>query len=436
MDPYNPYLNHHWPPPLMVLDAEVPLPLELPKAYSAYAGFRRRLWSTWKLKSHFPYAYESLWLWEEEDEQYLQEFIDQHWKSTRYVPDWAEKTCSAFETHRSQSTTFTNPLAHLTSQTRLRFIVWLHLRANTATLVHFIKRWARFLSLGGKPGSCKYCGALEFLDIWVETLRAVYSTEHMLSIAWDYDCSCLTKCLNIIHPMLPPTPLTTDSPVLPALYRIIIPPWPLILWMAFRASNDVLLPKFLEIIRDPIHQDVVGWDSDDLFLSGVYDGEEYPHNWIPYLVEIELTDWLQIRDIAGKDHHFDDWNPDHSAICIVAALIIFSPSNTLNASDALPLRLRTAMPKGYPLHSIARVINKDYESTTDPANFASKPKEFWTGPNLESWVATRRLELCHVAWVQSSRSVLERLEFIHEGLTSKRLPQVSSPAPSPRATAH
>ncbi|KAJ7176729.1 hypothetical protein C8R46DRAFT_43299 [Mycena filopes] len=79
--------------------------------------------------------------------------------------------------------------------------------------------------------------------------------------------------------------------------------------------------------------------------------------------------------------------------------------------------------KDSPLQAIIVIVNEHYEPTTSPADFALKAKRFWTWQNLESWVRTRRLDLCHLVWTQSNRSALERLEFIQQGLTSTWLPQ-------------
>ncbi|KAJ7767657.1 kinase-like domain-containing protein [Mycena metata] len=271
---------------------------------------------------------------------------------------------------------------------------------------------------------CHICGVSEFLYIWLETLQAVYSREDLLSIPWDYNCDCLAICLAVMHPKAH-IPLGGDSPIVHALYKIVVTPWPLILWMAFRASNGVDVPTFLNTLRDQSCEDIIqlqNWDDEDSSLDVLLVGAEsqtriYPQEWMQYALEIDLRSWMEIRNTTRTTHH-RGFHPDIQ-ICIAAACVIFSsPPGTRAFSQTVLNHLRIP---NFPFNTITLVIDKDYKPSSNPPLFASK--EFWTRPRLESWIATRRLDFCNVVWQTNNLSNLERLEFISQALTAPCLLQ-------------
>ncbi|KAJ7041068.1 hypothetical protein C8F04DRAFT_188278 [Mycena alexandri] len=384
--------------------------VEIPETYSAYARFKHRLWFTsfLELERFIAGGSEDLWLWEDEDEQYLQGSVFSRSPPPSRImtaSDWAN-ACSAFEAHRSQSTTFVNPLAHLTPLNRLRFIVWLKLR-NSGKLGQWIWAWASFLSLPNMGEICQICKISGFLKIWLETMREVYPLEDLQLILWEYQCGCFAEVLRSLPfgVEAPRMNLAKTSPILQALYRLVVPGWPLTLWMAFRASNDIDVPKFLDILQDPVHRDVI-LNDEDFFYGEI---------WADYAVEIDLSTWLQIRNTAWKGgQRAFDYN-----VRVAAACLIFSPApDSLVFSETVLRRLGISE---FPFDTIALIVSRDYKPKSNSAQFASK--EFWTSQNLENWIATRRLDFCHAVWQTSNLSVLERLTVINDTLTWTPMPQ-------------
>ncbi|KAJ7768222.1 hypothetical protein B0H16DRAFT_310448 [Mycena metata] len=382
----------------------LPDPIIIPYEHSAYAGFKNRLWCTWYLKQTLKgtvdRSWAQEWWWEDEDEQYLEGFALSRSTATQLrgmmtAWEWAD-ACSAFEAHRSQSTTFVNPLTHLTCQSRLRFIVWLNL-TTTSKIHDSIGAWGRFLSLPYRKEFCPHCGILGFLKTWLETVREVYPLEDLQLIMWEYQCGCFAEALRSLPlgVQAPRVNLAKTSSILQAFYRLVVPTWPVALWMAFRASNDIDVPIFLDILQDPVHQDLVFNHEDDDFAHW--------ENWADYAVEIDLRTWLQIRNTvckrARRAFPYD--------VRVTAACLIFSPSPESVFSQPVLEKLGIS---DYPFD----IISKDYKPNSDHAQFASK--EFWT--SLENWIRTRQLDFCHAVWQTSNLGVLERLSVISNTLAS------------------
>ncbi|KAJ7779272.1 hypothetical protein B0H16DRAFT_810065 [Mycena metata] len=413
---YHPQLNRISSPPPFQFNL-TPDPITIPSEYSAYVGFKHRLWVTWHLRRYLGAGWSlgqeklDLWLWEDEDEQYLEGFaLSRSGLTAITARDWAS-ACSAFEVHLSQSTTFVNPLAHLTCQNRLRFIVWLNL-TKYGKLSELIGTWGNFLSLPFLVEVCQRCKISRFLENWLETMREVYPLEDLQLIPWECPCECFAELLRslLLGAQAPRVNLPKTSPIFRALYRLVAPTWPLTLWMAFRASNNIHIPKFLDILQDPVHRDVILNDSDE------HDPFLHWETWADYAVEIDLTTWLQIRNTVCKRARC----AFHRDVRVAAACLIFSPSPESAFSQLVLEKLGISV---YPFDIVTLVVSKHYEPRSNYAQFASK--EFWTSQNLENWIETRRLDFCHAVWQTSHLGVLERLSIILNTLQNQAwAPQV------------
>ncbi|KAJ7040669.1 hypothetical protein C8F04DRAFT_224402 [Mycena alexandri] len=233
-------------------------------------------------------------------------------------------------------------------------------------------------------------------------MREVHPLEDLQLILWEFQCGCFAEALRSLPfgVEAPRMNLAKTSPILQALYRLVVPGWPLTLWMAFRASNDIDVPKFLDILQDPVHRDVVQNDKNDIFVSW--------ETWTDYAVEIDLSTWLQIRNTAWKrgQRAFD------YIVRVTAACLIFSPApDSLVFSETVLHYLGISE---FPFNTIALIVSRDYKPKSNSAQFASK--EFWTRRNLENWIATCRLDFCHAVWQTSKVNVLERLTVINDTL--------------------
>jgi hypothetical protein len=92
--------------------------------------------------------------------------------------------------------------------------------------------------------------------------------------------------------------------ILWVLYELVIPLWPLILWVAFRTmvngQTDVL-QTFLDNLSTD--QDLFAWDdADHVILVRIAAKRTgllglYLQDWNQYMMEIDLETWLQIGEI-------------------------------------------------------------------------------------------------------------------------------------------
>lgn len=202
-------------------------------AYSCYANFKYRLWFIWQIWSAqdsilanavrmLPWGSMvsgDLWLWEDEDEECIKEFIkDSDLSGPGEIPveGWKE-ACRAFEARQSRTTVPANALSHLTPQTRLRFIAWLILagpvrrdkmlqlkmwrdrgvllqRGGFRSIAELISSWAESMNLSRQIANfCGVCRLSDFLPMWCETMLAVYSLKDLRSIPWDCACNCFHR---------------------------------------------------------------------------------------------------------------------------------------------------------------------------------------------------------------------------------------------------
>ncbi|KAJ7318968.1 hypothetical protein DFH08DRAFT_970864 [Mycena albidolilacea] len=170
------------------------LVVTIPDAFSRYSGFKYRLWFIWYVWHLWSESWRSppwsaiicgsdgngdLWLWEDEDEEYIKVF-------TENIPvfpellDW-HTACWYLKERLGRTTVAATPLAHLTPQSRLRFVAWLlvagPLRKKTIlqnkripSITTMIRRWSKAIALPLIGETCDVCGVSGVLPVWIETM--------------------------------------------------------------------------------------------------------------------------------------------------------------------------------------------------------------------------------------------------------------------------
>lgn len=200
--------------------------VKIPDAYSRCANFKHRLWFTWHIwhitqrrprtRRGPPWfaiicgadSNGDLWLWEDMDEECIQEFAED--LSLDPFPEmpviyWGD-ACRALEARRPRTTAYLSPLAHLTPQTRLRFIAWLIVagpvrkdqilrEGDFPSLEISITRWGTSMSdtlhsADSYAEYCDICGVSHLLSSWVETMLKIYLLDDLRSIPWYHACGC------------------------------------------------------------------------------------------------------------------------------------------------------------------------------------------------------------------------------------------------------
>jgi hypothetical protein len=223
--------------------------VSIPDAYSRYANFKYRLWFIWYIWYTRPAETGrgppwrtivcgadgdvDLWLWEDEDEEYIRGFASLHSFAEMPVVGW-DDACSALEARLSRTAGSVGPSSHLTPQprfrfawlidplwgkknekrlscltpqTRFRFIAWL-IVAGPVRKDQLLRRqegyrrvdtlindWAgsTALQVRGVENSCDTCRISHFLPIWSGTMLDMYSLEDLRSIPWDRSCNCFHR---------------------------------------------------------------------------------------------------------------------------------------------------------------------------------------------------------------------------------------------------
>ncbi|KAJ7883497.1 kinase-like domain-containing protein [Mycena olivaceomarginata] len=198
---------------------------------------------------------------------------------------------------------------------------------------------------------------------------------------------------------VPGTPLGRNSPVFYMLYELVVPPWPLLLWVAYRtAANNrsERLTTFVEMIRGPgpDDQDLITWgEKDDSCLSRILSRAEdrgglYPWDWSEYMN----------RPCIRSDYNYD-LKTRATAVLLQYSSIPIAGKNilaTLGINDTA-------------FDTMARAIDGDYQNRLTVANFDSE--EFWAGESLKNWLSTCDETLCHGLW-HTPIPLLERVRLM------------------------
>lgn len=198
------------------------LGIGIPDSLPGYTNFRYRVWYTWYLiQLNLPKlarkrwfwramlsAADGLWFWEDEDEEFIREFIQANPPDSPCeisLVDWAN-ACRGLESRHLERPT-NSSLSHLAPLNRLRFIVWLvvaevgrkhHLRrrGHVGELHDLIARWGSSTTYSGDESritKCSTCGVSHFLTRWLETMLGVYLPDELESILWNDECSCFKR---------------------------------------------------------------------------------------------------------------------------------------------------------------------------------------------------------------------------------------------------
>jgi hypothetical protein len=208
--------------------------------------------------------------------------------------------------------------------------------------------------------------------------------------------------------------------MLRVLFELIVSPWPLILWVAFRTvakDQQAPLQTFLSILRGPDH-DLFVWDSIDHsdLLRDLLDDSRlalYPRDWNEYMVELDFITWEEIRDTTQTDKRLR-FKPDDLRIRLGAASLLFSTALRVPQIILAPLHITLDR---FPFTIMAHVVKTDYKEHPASGNFESK--EFWAHSNLENWLWARVQDLCHAIWhTPSDMTTLETVQTMHFVLTA------------------
>ncbi|KAJ7883464.1 hypothetical protein B0H14DRAFT_1428456 [Mycena olivaceomarginata] len=189
-------------------------PVRIPDAYSHYSKFKYRLWficRTWYTigSDSLPWfslvsgenANGDLWLWEDEDEEGIREFAIGNEPLYICEEDWDDAVL-ALEMRFSRITVAANPVAHLPSQARLRFMAWLlvvvafrecRISESPISTTILIRDWAEATGLPLTGGTCNMCGVSGVLPVWIETMLEIYPRDDLRSLPWHYKCNCLHR---------------------------------------------------------------------------------------------------------------------------------------------------------------------------------------------------------------------------------------------------
>ncbi|KAJ7915878.1 hypothetical protein B0H13DRAFT_1871625 [Mycena leptocephala] len=413
-----------------------------PDASSVYANFKCRVWFTWYIMqmhtAHRPAEFwlavvsgadanGDLWLWEEEDEEYIKAFIEDH-SLISYLDmpleDWSNAG-QALRVRQNRPRPMRGPLSHLTSKTRLRFISWLivaevgqknHLlqSGEIGSLGELVAWWGSSTVADYEEESCELChGISDLLRVWLETVLEVYLLDDLWSIPWDAECNCFPRQLAAMADSGQSRTIQLyqrNSAAHHALFELIVPPWPFILWVVFRTvgnNGTEPLQTFLDILRGP-DQDLFTWDNadNDFLLYRILVNYSqlglYPQDWNRYMIR----NMTRTVDRPRRE-------PDDLLIRLAAVSLRFSSALIIPQSILAPLGMTF---DSYPFSAIALVVDKNYKKQSTPNDLGFK--ELWADPDLGKWLLARSQDLCHAIWHTSSpMTTLERVQSIHLGLT-------------------
>ncbi|KAF7333429.1 Protein kinase domain-containing protein [Mycena venus] len=405
----------------------------IPDAPSAYVDFRYQLWFTWYiLQMHVPQAARrgplwwalisgavanrDLFFWEDEDEDYIRTFINDHTGSLHLVPemptvDW-KNAFVALEMRHLWPRHTASLLAYLTPQSRVAFMAWFIVTevvrkehfakfGDMGRLHYLIEWWGISTNIANDVEErCQICEVSRFLGVWLETMLEVYTLEDLRLIPWHPECSCMeSQLLTIVHAGRDSATRVhpeKDSSALSVLFDFIVSPWPLILWVVFRTMvhdpRDPPLEKFLAILRGP-DQELFTWDHVDdatLYRALVKNSEPglFPRDWHRYMVEVYFQSWLEITNITRTVDR-SRRQPENLWNRLAAASLIFSSTLGVPQNILAPLDLSLDQ---FPFTSIAHVIDENYTPQSMRGNLESP--NFWAAPNLRTWLSTRTQDHC------------------------------------------
>ncbi|KAJ7318976.1 hypothetical protein DFH08DRAFT_819419 [Mycena albidolilacea] len=394
------------------------------------------LWPLWLTVIYGPDGNGDLWLWEEEDEEGIREFAIANGLlsvSQMTEENWND-AFQALEARSSRTIVIASPLAHLPFKTRLRFIAWLLVagpfrkdyisqNGGIPSIAMLIDHWAYVTDNPVNRGTCHACGVSDVLSVWIETMLEVYSRDDMEALPWDRDCNCLhsqltTTADTYLGHGVPETPLGRNSPVFHVLYELVVPAWPLFLWVVYRTgANDQVeyLTTFMDILHGP-DQDLFTWDDTDdskflWVLVNIHQLTSYPQDWNKFMVEIPLKTWLQINNMTRIDNRLVwGFTDDDMPFRVAAMLLKYLPTPMTREKILTTLGIKL---EDYRIafDTMARTVDRDHQNWSALANFDLE--EFWTSASLEDWLSACDEALCHGVW-HTPIPLLERVHLMSQ----------------------
>ncbi|KAF7362739.1 Protein kinase domain-containing protein [Mycena venus] len=397
---------------------------------------------------------EDIWFWEDEDEECLKAYIEDHAGNPFEVSEVEWSTaCVALKARdrQHQHPRISSPVSHLTPEIRFRFMAWLVVvavypkvyRFRHASLRALLQSWSHIIGGSQLIESCGICQVSAHLNLWVEIMLHVYSVDHLQSIPWDHPCSCFHDRLAGQSGEIRAREMRLErgSAALRVLLELIVPPWLLILWVIFltaAADRTQSVVAFLEILQGPDH-DLFAWDyaneSDHLSLIFSNDSQIglYPKNWMRSVVEIDFKTWTEIRNTAWTKgplaFYMDEidlktwmeimnttwtkgqlpFDQDDLKIRLTAASLLLSTTTRPPQDIIAPLHITL---DHFPFTVMADVV--DEKRLVFPSSRDIDCKEFWAASNLDGWLLWKGQLLCEIVWQSASHmTTLERIQFMH-----------------------
>jgi hypothetical protein len=217
--------------------------------------------------------------------------------------------------------------------------------------------------------------------------------------------------------------LKTYPAVHRVLFRLVVPVWPLLLWVLFRTMVENPtdpLRRFLSLLYS--NRDLFVWDADDhMELQIFWNDSHLGPYWDRYMADVDFKTWTGIRQVTQTSARLR-FGPDDLRIRLGVACILFS--NALKGPQSILVPLNITFDR-FPFTSLARVVSTAYERRPSPKNFNSK--EFWTKPNLPNWIIARAQDLCHDIWHAPHISPLMKFQYMYLLLTGCPEASISSP---------
>ncbi|KAJ7267326.1 kinase-like domain-containing protein [Mycena rebaudengoi] len=141
----------------------------------------------------------------------------------------------------------------------------------------------------------------------------IYSLRQLRSLPWHLTCNCLERTLNeVSRPVQYSQPLPNDFPLARRIMdALIVSPWPLVFWIAFRLIKPALVfQDFLITLRAKSTAEIFAWDAaDESWLlerllsppssASILDIPLFPSDtWSQFAMELDPENWKLIHNIS------------------------------------------------------------------------------------------------------------------------------------------
>ncbi|KAJ7621324.1 kinase-like domain-containing protein [Roridomyces roridus] len=226
------------------------------------------------------------------------------------------------------------------------------------------------------------------------------------------------------------------------IHEIVVPPWPVILWVAFRVFGGQQPSAFLDLLQDPDNRDIVVWEPEDaLYLFRLLTSYNNPSSggwslysaWRQHMLEISLPEWssicamtrVELRSRTGN-HGMESLSELKHRLCTF--ILLLSPDKFVVPTDIFkPLGIQTDQE---PFYLVAQIINDRGSQHLDlmrswmaPSPSEEAPEksqvnarfdsiDFWSVTNLEGWLSKHGHQVCYAALPKSGASLLQWVEYL------------------------